>query len=100
MAQPPVSGSRPIGDAVTVTVSSSALALTLPAGVEPSEAHVEVENAGIRYRTSGSAPTADDGMLAPAGSTLLLHGAATIRAFRMIRSTSSDAVTQQNFFGP
>ena len=76
-----------------VTVSTAALALTIPPGMVPKRALVSVEGQPIRYRYDGATPTSGQGHVALAATELELIGSVKIAAFRMIRQGSDATVT-------
>jgi hypothetical protein len=81
-----------------VTVSSTAVGLSIPTGVRPRMVFLSVNTNGIRYRLDGSDPTSTVGHVAAAAggpseaivSTGLL-GERMILNFRMIRNGATDA---------
>lgn len=79
-----------------LTVSTTAVALTLPAGAQ--FAQVEAESAGIRWRDDGVNPTASVGMTLAAGESIW-YDAGGLAAFRAIRSGGADAILNVSYYG-
>ena len=75
----------------SISVSSTAVILTVATyGARP-HAFITVETAPIRFRLDGTAPTASEGHLADPGDIIHLHNHDQLEDFQAIR-TSSDAV--------
>jgi hypothetical protein len=81
-----------------VTVSSTVVALVIPAGVIPRRLVLGVHSGAIRCRWDGGNPTSTVGhlMQASTGAVDMTHmgeliGAAAITGFRMIRDGTTDA---------
>lgn len=79
-----------------ITVSSTALALTVPAGTK--RAVIGVEAQPIRYRLDGTNPTASVGFNVKADVTFEIVGNEAIKALKMIR-TGTDATVNVHYFG-
>ena len=86
----------------SITVSSTAIGFTtataFPAGQAPLMAVVTTETNPIRFRADGSNPTAAEGHLVAASSTIEVCGKAAMTNFKMIR-TSADATAKVTFYG-
>jgi hypothetical protein len=81
-----------------VTVSTTAMALTIPPGIRPKMVFLSVHTNGIRYRLDGSDPTTTVGHVAAAAGgpseaivATGLIGERLIVNFRMIRNGAADA---------
>lgn len=72
-----------------LTVSTTALALTVP--VRARQATLYVEDQPVRWTTDQTTPTASVGLLAKADTTLVLCGAAAMTRFRVIRQGGTNA---------
>lgn len=84
-----------------LTVSTVALALTLPAG-PIRKAIVNVEANPIRYREDGTAPTASIGMLVIASATVapfITICGPSVGQFRVIRQGAADAILNVTYIG-
>lgn len=79
-----------------LSVSTTVLKLTVPAGSVRAEFAVETN--GIRYRIDGVHPTSTDGMPVLKDTTFELYGNLALRAFRVIRSDGNDATVHVNYF--
>jgi hypothetical protein len=86
-------GTLPVGFQ-KLTVSSTVIGLTVPAGTV--RAMIAVESQAIRFRDDGT-PTASDGYPLAAGATIELYGE-SITGFKAIRQ-SSDATLQILYYG-
>lgn len=76
-----------------LTVSTTSVALTATVGqLNSHRAVISVEDAPIRFRYDGTAPTSTVGHVLYPGDKLILEGRANISQFRAIRSGSVDAV--------
>jgi hypothetical protein len=78
-----------------LTVSTTSVGLTVPAGTTLAVAQVQAQP--IRYRDPGT-PTATVGHRADANTTLVLCGG-SVGAFRAIREGATDATLQVTFYG-
>lgn len=80
-----------------ITVSSAAKSLTAatykPGGQVPPtrRAVITVEDAQIRFRTDGSAPTSSVGHIANIDDVIMLSNINDMSNFKAIRTTSTDA---------
>jgi hypothetical protein len=74
-----------------VTVSTTAVGLSLPAEGRPKRALITVNTNAIRYRTDGVNPTTTNGHLGPTGASIELIGETSLTNFRMIRNAAADA---------
>ena len=82
----------------TLTVSSTAVSLTLPAGRTPAAAHIVVENNPIRFwAVLNATPTSSQGYLVNPGEEIDLIDSEQVSAFKAIRSGSADAVLQISY---
>ena len=81
----------------TITVSSTALALTENLAERADVATVTVEAQAVRFRLDGVAPTATVGHVLTAGDTLELNGFWEIDQFRVIRRDASDATLSVSY---
>lgn len=79
-----------------ITVSTSALPLTVPAGAQ--RAVVVVEAQPLRYRDDGTAPTASVGMLCVAATRFDIESREALLAFRAIRSGGTDSVLSVSYY--
>ena len=86
----------PVAGFQTLTVSSTAVALTVPATARLAVLTILADN--IRYRDDGTNPTATVGMLVVAGSDIVVCGGPSLGAFRMIRQTT-DATVSVSYYG-
>ena len=86
----------PVAGFQTLTVSSTAVALTVPATARLAVLTILTDN--IRYRDDGTNPTATVGMLVVAGSDIVVCGGPSLGAFRMIRQTT-DATVSVSYYG-
>jgi hypothetical protein len=79
----------------TLTVSNSTKSLNpeiFKHGLEKSQsATIDVQLAGIRYRTDGGSPLSSLGLVANAGDIIELVGYNDVNLFRAIRISSVDA---------
>ena len=85
-----------LGSFQQLTVSTTAVGLTVPRGTKMTV--LSVESNPIRYRDDLTDPTAAVGVLVGTGSTLVLCGDSVSR-FRAIRQTGSDALLNVSFYG-
>ncbi len=90
------SGIKPLGYQ-QITVGSTAVGLTIPAGAN--RAVIGVEAQPLRYRTDGIDPTDTEGFLVKADVTFELHGNQTLKNFKAIRDDITDAVLNVNYYG-
>jgi hypothetical protein len=79
-----------------LTVSTTAVALTVPAGA--TRAVCQVVAQPIRYRMDGTAPTSLIGYPAVATTVIEVNGMDNIKAFRAIRSGGTDATLEILYF--
>jgi hypothetical protein len=77
----------------SITVADSAIGVTIPAGLEPRVMTFSVEEADIRYRVSGTDPTAGvgGGHLVADGTYVTLNGRDNIEKLSMIRNAGVNA---------
>jgi len=87
MARQIISGPAP-NDYESLTVSSTAVALTEAKAQLAQEAIVSVETDQVRYRLDGTAPTSSEGHLLEAGDYLVLRGYGQVNSFQAIRVTT------------
>lgn len=81
----------------TLTVSTTAVGLTVPAGANQALLFFNVNN--VRAAYDGTLPTDTVGAILAAGQTQLLCGVSMSRA-RFIRDDGSDAIVYAVFSGP
>lgn len=86
-----------VGGYQQLTVSTSAVALTVPAGALYAVAILEITN-GIRYRDDGTNPTATVGMPIAGGGWFPIC-ALQLAPMRLIRSGAADAVVNISYYG-
>lgn len=89
-------GIKPLGYQ-QITVSTTAVALTVPANAV--RAVLVVEDQPLRWRDDGTDPTASAGFLVKADVVFELHGTLSLNAFKAIRDDSSDAVLSVSYYG-
>ena len=80
-----------------LTISTTAVALTVPAAALMAVA--KVEDQPIRYRSDGTAPTSTAGVKAAAADTLILCGRAILSNFKSIRQGATDAALSVEYYG-
>lgn len=73
----------------TITVTTAAKALTLPAAAV--QAQCQVQDQPVRWRVDGTDPTDVTGVEANDGDEMAITGRATLSAFRVIRHSESSA---------
>ena len=78
-------------DGESLTVSTTALALTAANYAGHNSAFIDVQAEAIRYRLDGVAPSTTVGHIAASASTILLENVHEIAGFRVIRDDASDA---------
>lgn len=75
-----------------LTVSTTAVTLTLPTNKKPGGAVISVIGQPIRFTRDGSTtPTATKGLRAAAGTQIYLHTPEQVAGFKAIREGASDA---------
>ena|SRR5437879_5605020 len=79
-----------------LTVSTTAVSLTVPAGTQM--AVVLNETQPVRYRDDGVAPTASVGVLVGAGQALSVCSAA-VTAIQFIRQGATDSLMSISYYG-
>jgi hypothetical protein len=79
-----------------ITVSTTALALTIPAGA--SRAVLVVEDQPLRYRDDAVAPTASVGMLCVATTRFELESRESMIGFKAIRSGGTNSVLSVSYY--
>lgn len=89
-------GVKPLGYE-QVTVSSTALGLTVPAGAERAVFGVEAQP--LRYTTDGTIPTASLGFLVKADVSFEIYGSKALRDFLAIKDDATDAILNVNYYG-
>jgi hypothetical protein len=84
----------------SVTVAGTAIGITVtPArSILPHAALVTVEDAAIRYRVDGTAPTATEGHIAYPGDVITLSARDEMVGFQAIRKDASSAVIKVTDF--
>jgi len=89
----------PLGGQQTLTISTSAVSLTVPD--RANAAIITVETASIRFWDTGAVPTSSEGHLATSG-TSIVYSDATERSlltnFQAIRATGTDATIQVSYY--
>ena len=89
----------PLPSSQTLTVSDTAVGLTLPD--RTNAALITVDNTSIRWWDSGDTPTASVGHLAPAGTQIQYFNSTDrdlLFNFKAIRATLADAVIQVTYY--
>lgn len=81
----------------SLTVSTTALALTENLSELADQVLITVETNAVRYRLDGQNPTASVGHTLDAGDVLELKGRYEIDKFRVIRRDASDATARCSF---
>jgi len=81
----------------SLTVSTTALALTENLSELADQVLITVETATVRYRIDGQAPTASVGHVLNAGDVLELKGRFEIDKFQAIRKDGLDATARCSF---
>ena len=89
----------------TITVSTVAKILTAATYADPDatkdaiadKALITIEDADIRVRTDGTAPTATEGHLIRQGATITLRNPVEIQNFQAIRDAGTDAVLKVSY---
>lgn len=79
-----------------ITVSSTAIGLTIPKGAQ--KAVFAVEAQPLRYRNDGVDPTASVGMLCAAGVQFEMHTKEALEKFKAIRSGGTDSVLSVTYY--
>lgn len=90
-------GIRPVAGHEQITVSSTAVALTVPTTPTVRFAVVSIQSNPIRTRDDGTNPTATVGLLWQSNEKIIVCQS-SLSAFRMIRQ-SSDATVDVSYFG-
>lgn len=94
-------GTQPVGlkpkGFQAFTVSSTALALTVPSGT--TRAIVTVEDQPLRWRDDGTDPTSTVGFLEPATSRFELYGYSSLQNFKMIKDGATDSEVGVVYYG-
>lgn len=80
-----------------LTVSTTAVGLTVPAGATRAVCHVQSQP--LRWRDDGTNPTSSVGVLTAAAVIFELHGTYSMNAFKAIRSGSTDSVLEISYYG-
>src|SRR3990167_8600700 len=84
-------------DFESITVSSTALALTEARVENAQEVFITVESQAVRYRIDGQVPTATVGHVLEAGANLALSGYWELDKFRVIRRDGVDATLRVTY---
>lgn len=79
-----------------ITVSTTAVGLTVPEGA--GRAVVVVEAQPLRYRDDGTDPTATVGMLCVAATRFDIESREALLAFKAIRSGGTDSVLSVSYY--
>ena len=87
----------------TLTVSTTSIGLTIPTGIYPSHAIIQVTTANVRWRADETDPTTSAGIIVAAGSNIewtdpLINYEGLIRNVEFIRDDSVDAVLEIAYF--
>ena len=87
----------------TLTVSTTSIGLTIPTGIAPSHAIIQVTVANIRWRADETDPTTSAGIIVAAGSNIefmdpLFNYEGIIRNIEFIRDDAADATLEIAFF--
>lgn len=80
-----------------ITVSNTAISLSVPAGVTRAKLFVEAQP--IRWRDDDTAPTATVGVLAKADTVIELYGTISINQFQAIKDDTTDATLNVVYYG-
>lgn len=91
-------GTGIVGYQTGLTVSNSAIGLTIPSGIRPNYAFITTENNQIRFRVDGTDPTSSEGHIVDPGSTIELVDEEQIRKFKAIRTGAADAIFRITYF--
>ena len=81
-----------------ITVSDSATGLTSAVYGTCTRAIMQIQEASIRFWTTGDNPTTTEGFSLSSGSFLELHGKTELENFKAIRDDSDDAVLAISYF--
>lgn len=92
---PPKTYVKPVGYQ-QITVSTTAVGLTVPAGASRAVAVVEAQP--LRYRDDGTNPTATVGMLCQANLRFEIESRDQMLAFKAIRQGGTDAVLSVSYY--
>ena len=89
--------------AQTLTVSTTSVGLTIPSGIYPSHALIQVTTANVRWRADETDPTSTAGIIVTAGSNIewldpLINYEGLIRNVEFIRDDAVDAVLEIAYF--
>lgn len=82
-----------------LSVSNTAVALTVPTGGNVTVAIIYVETAAIRWRDDGTSPTASVGMIALPDSILHLENLGNLAAIKFIRRDGTNATLNISYYG-
>jgi hypothetical protein len=91
-------GQKPIGYQA-LTVSTSVVTLTVPAGANACV--ITVETATVRYRSDGTDPTSTTGAILFQNASAVFKGIALMKALEFIRisTAAGDATLLINYYG-
>ena len=84
----------PVAGRQALTVSSTALALTIPLGA--THCLMQATTANVRWNDETTTPTATVGQQLAAGDSWFYNGA--LADVKVVRETSDDAVLQVNYY--
>jgi len=92
-----------VGTQNALAVSTTAVSLTIPTGLQATHAIIQVTGADIRWRADGTAPTTTSGIIAANGSNIEFmdpaeNYAGILKRFQAIRDGSVDAALEVAFF--
>jgi hypothetical protein len=81
----------------SVAVSTTAIGLTASTYGSADVAIITVEDANVRFRTDGTAPTTSEGHIAYVGDVITLRSQGDIANFSAIRDDAVDAALKVSF---
>ena len=89
----------PIGVQSALSIAASSTGLTLPPGVKPKSALIQVFTAPIRHWHNGTVPTATTGHRSDIYDTITLESPEEVSNFLAIRETGTSATLETSFYG-
>jgi len=81
----------------SVTVSTTAIGFTAATYKDADVAIITVEDANVRFRIDGTAPTTTEGHIAYEQDVVMLRNQADIANFQAIRDDAVDAILKVSF---
>jgi len=86
-----------------LSVAGTAVALTIPAGLNPTHAIIQVTVANVRWRADGTAPTTAVGLQVAAGSNIefmdpMIDYSGILRFIKFIADDAGTATLEVAFF--